>query len=142
MKKQANILLVEDNKADQTIIERALEDGKISCLLTIAHNGQEALDQIEALKKVNDLPDLILMDINMPIMDGKQTLKKIRSDDSIKHIPIIMLTTSTRDKDVMESYQLGVNAYLSKPIENDDFMHTIRQIENFWFDLVVLPKES
>lgn len=142
MKKQASIILVEDNKADQMIIERALEDGKISCNLNIAQHGQEALDYMLSLTNINQLPDLILMDINMPVLDGKQTLKQIRSHERLKHIPVIMLTTSNREKDVLESYQLGVNAYLTKPIEHDAFMHTVRQIEHFWFDLVVLPTNS
>lgn len=138
----ANIMLVEDNKSDQVMVERALEDGRIACELSILNDGRQALEKLQELVELNQLPDLILMDINMPLMDGKQTLQAIRATPSLKHLPVVMLTTSNRDKDVLESYQLGVNAYLTKPVLDSSFIKTIRQLENFWFELVVLPKTT
>ena len=142
MKKPAQILLVEDSKSDQVMVQRALEDGRIKCDLFIANNGNEALTMLSDLAQQDALPHLILMDINMPVMDGKQTLKAIRDNLDISHIPVIMLTTSNREKDVMDSYQLGVNAYLTKPIVDADFLKIISRIEDFWLEIVVLPKHS
>jgi len=142
MRKKAHIMLVEDNISDQVMVERALEDGKIACDLSILNNGRQALDKLHEMVKLEQLPDLVLMDINMPLMDGKQTLQAIRATASLRHLPIVMLTTSNRDKDVLESYQLGVNAYLTKPVLESAFIHTIRQLENFWFELVVLPENT
>lgn len=139
MKRKAQIMLVEDNTSDQVMVERALEDGKIACDLTIMSNGQKALESLKAMVVLDTLPDLILMDINMPVMDGKQTLQEIRADAELKHLPVVMLTTSNRDKDILESYRLGVNAYLTKPVLDSEFIKTIQQLENFWFELVVLP---
>lgn len=140
MKKTVHLMLVDDNKSDQVAIERALEDGKIACRFSVHSDGRSALNKLRIFAENKDLPDLVLMDINMPILDGKQTLKAIRNDSALKHLPVVMLTTSNRDKDVIESYRLGVNAYLTKPVADIDLMNTIRQLENFWFELVVLPK--
>lgn len=139
MRRKAHIMLVEDNISDQVMVERALEDGKIACDLIIFSNGQKALESLKAMVLLDTLPDLILMDINMPVMDGKQTLQEIRTDAELKHLPVVMLTTSNRDKDVLESYRLGVNAYLTKPVLDSEFIKTVQQLENFWFELCVLP---
>jgi len=141
MRRKAHIMLVEDNHSDQVMVERALEDGKIACDLTILPNGQKALESLRDMLLSDSLPDLVLMDINMPVMDGKQTLQEIRSDLELKHLPVVMLTTSNREKDVIESYRLGVNAYLTKPVLDSEFIKTIQQLENFWFELVVLPNK-
>ena len=142
-RRQAKILLVEDSYSDQLAVERALEDGRIECDLHVAKNGREALKMLLKESPYENefqmLPDLIMMDINMPVMNGKDALQKIRSEPSIRHLPVIMLTTSKRDKDVMESYRLGVNAYLTKPVDDEKFLEVIRHIETFWFELVVLP---
>ncbi|MGQ8366852.1 response regulator [Glaciecola sp. 1036] len=136
---KASVLLVEDSVSDQVMVERALEDSRICCNLTIANNGVEALEMLTHQSDEKTLPNLVLMDINMPAMDGKQTLKAIRQSPNLRHIPVIMLTTSDAERDVLESYQLGVNAYLTKPILAHDFINKIREIESFWFELVVLP---
>ncbi|WP_049786948.1 response regulator [Brumicola nitratireducens] len=141
MRRKAHIMLVEDNHSDQVMVERALEDGKIACDLTILPNGQKALESLRDMLLSDSLPDLVLMDINMPVMDGKQTLQEIRADLELKHLPVVMLTTSNREKDVIESYRLGVNAYLTKPVLDSQFIKTIQQLENFWFELVVLPNK-
>lgn len=144
-KRRARIMLVEDSEADQVIVQRALEDGRIACDLHIASHGEQALQILRGESpyenELDRLPDLIMMDINMPVMDGKEALQEIRQDEKLRHIPVIMLTTSSRDKDVLESYQLGVNAYLTKPVEDATFVEVVRQLENFWFELVVLPTQ-
>ena len=144
-KRRANVLLVEDSQSDQVIVKRVLEDGCINCNLHIANNGAIALQMLRNEAPYDDKsdycrPDLVLMDINMPVLDGKATLQAIRADEELKHIPVIMLTTSDRDKDVIESYKLGVNAYLTKPVEELAFINVVQQIEQFWFELVTLPR--
>ena len=141
---KAKVLLVDDSKADQIVIQRALEDGNIDCDISLADNGSMALQYLKHEKAYPDTgsfltPDLILLDINMPVLDGLSTLREIRSDTQLRHFPVIMLTTSNREKDVYESYDAGVNAYLIKPIETSDFVNVVQQLENFWFNLVVLP---
>ena len=141
-RKPAKILIVEDSEPDQVIIERALADSRIVCDLQVTRNGQEALDHLHSLDNdsgVSAYPDLILMDMNMPVMCGKEALKRIRQEERYKHIPIIMLTTSSYDKDVVDSYKLGVNAYLTKPVSPKDFISAIQEIEHFWLELAVLP---
>lgn len=135
----ATILLVDDNKADQTTIKRTLEDSEIEYSLITAQNGRDALDLLQQLEQINELPDLVLMDINMPVMDGKQALHSIKSADELKHIPVVMFTTSIRDKDIKESYRLGANACVNKPLEKEQFVRTINQITHFWFELVKYP---
>lgn len=143
-RKSAVVLLVEDSPADQVIVQRALEDGRVKCRLLIVDNGLIALKLLRGEPPYEDrttypMPDLILLDVNMPVMDGKEALREIRQDPTIKHLPVVILTTSSREKDVIESYRLGVNAYLTKPVDETAFMETILQIERFWFELVTLP---
>lgn len=138
------ILLVEDNPADQKLTIRAFEKGKINTNLQIVNDGQEAMDYLKREGKFEDKnnsprPDLILLDINMPKKDGKQVLKEIRANDKLRSIPIVMLTTSDQEKDVLESYNLGVNAYISKPVRINDFIDVINKLEEFWFTLSMLP---
>lgn len=142
--KMVVILLVEDNPADQKLTIRAFEKGKINTNLQIVNDGQEAMDYLKREDKFVDKslsprPDLILLDINMPKKDGKQVLKEIRADDNLRSIPIVMLTTSDQEKDVLESYNLGVNAYISKPVRINDFIDVINKLEEFWFTLSMLP---
>lgn len=116
--RQARVLLVDDSRSDQVIVERAFEEGRINCSIDIVENGKAALEYLQVIDMTSPAlyPDLILLDINMPVMDGKQTLQAIRADEKLKHLPVIMLTTSSHDRDVLESYQLGVNSYLTKPV--------------------------
>lgn len=142
--KMVVILLVEDNPADQKLTIRAFEKGKINTNLQIVNDGQEAMDYLKREGKFEDKnnsprPDLILLDINMPKKDGKQVLKEIRANDKLRSIPIVMLTTSDQEKDVLESYNLGVNAYISKPVRINDFIDVINKLEEFWFTLSMLP---
>ncbi len=138
------VLLVEDSKADQRLVIRALQSAKIKTDLHVVDDGEQALQYLNregdyADEKSNPCPDLILLDMNLPRVDGKQVLKAIRNNPKIQNIPIVMLTTSDHEKDVMESYRLGVNAYITKPVEMEGFVHAIQRLEEFWFELVILP---
>jgi len=142
--KQSVILLAEDNVADQNLTKRAFQGGKLSSDLRIVEDGVEALEYLKRRGKYSNpasspRPDILLLDINMPRMDGKQLLKEIKDDPDLKIIPIIMLTTSRHEVDVLVSYTLGVNAYITKPVDVDRFLETIRGLEHFWLTTVMLP---
>lgn len=143
-RKRAYVLLVEDSKPDQVIIKRTFEDGEIACDIHLCDNGEQALAHLNECKLNPEqaFPDLILMDINMPVMDGREALKRIRSDEELKHIPIIMLTTSSREKDVLDSYANGVNAFITKPLNPTDFISVVQKLEYFWFKIATLPPKN
>jgi len=141
------VLLVEDNPADQQLTIRAFKKGHVNINLQIANDGVEAMEYLHAEGKYSDrkeypIPDLILLDINMPRKDGKQVLKEIKTDQNLKIIPVIMLTTSDQEKDIIDSYNLGVNAYISKPVRINDFMDVVNKLENFWFSLNKVPTKN
>lgn len=141
------ILLVEDNPADQQLTIRAFKKGRVQTDLQIVNDGQEAMDYLMNVGKFADKnlaprPDLILLDINMPRKDGKQVLKEIRANENLKIIPVIMLTTSDQEKDIIDSYNLGVNSYISKPVRINDFIEVISKLEEFWFTLCMLPPNN
>lgn len=138
--KLAVILLVEDSPADQLIIKRALEDGRVQCELFVTENGAQALEWLNHDDHVaHPKPDLILMDINMPVMDGLAALKKIRADAKLKKIPVIMLTTSDAGHDVDGSYAEGANAFITKPVSELALVEALVKLAQFWFELVTLP---
>ncbi len=135
------LLLVEDGEADQRLVARALKCAKIKTHLHIVDCGEDGLAFLrgEGEYKDSPRPDLILLDLNLPRIDGKQVLREIRADEELKEIPVIMLTTSDSEHDIVESYRLGVNAYITKPVEIEDFINTVLKLEEFWFELVMLP---
>lgn len=140
----AIVLLVEDNPADQQLTIRAFRNGHVNTNLQIAGDGVEAMEYLRGEGKYHDkemypVPDLVLLDINMPRKDGKQVLKEIRADETLKLIPVIMLTTSDLEKDIVDSYNLGVNAYISKPVRIKDFMEAVNKLEDFWLLLNIMP---
>jgi CheY-like chemotaxis protein len=139
--KPIHILLVEDNEGDILLTTEALSEGKVSNTISIVKDGWEAMQYLERNEKYrNELPpDLILLDVNLPKMNGHEVLKQIKSNDSLKHIPVIMLTTSSSEKDIWSSYQNYVNCYITKPVEVDDFINVVASIENFWISIVQLP---
>ncbi|WP_081211661.1 response regulator [Salegentibacter sediminis] len=137
-----HILLVEDNEGDILLTTEALEEGKIMNKLSVARDGQEALDFLnkKGVFQTSELPDLILLDINLPRKNGHEVLKYIKTHQVFRSIPVIMLTTSSSQKDIDESYKNYANCYITKPIELNDFMKAISKIEDFWINLVKLPK--
>ena len=138
---ETNLLLIEDGEADQRLVARALKSAKIKTNLHIVENGEDGLAFLrgDGEHKGSPRPNLILLDLNLPRIDGKQVLREIRADENLKDIPVVMLTTSSAERDITESYQLGVNAYITKPVEAQDFIESILKLEEFWFDLVMLP---
>lgn len=135
-KRSAKVLLVEDDHADQEILKRIVSQGALRAALHIESSGQSALDYLE---KSGDEIDLILLDLNMPGLNGLETLAEIRKRAGIKTIPVIMLTTSDSEQDVIKSYELGANSFVTKPIQFDEFIRVVREIDEYWFDLTVLP---
>lgn len=141
------ILLVEDDLADQEIINRIVSEGATSAKLEIVSNGQEALDYLKgegdyAPPNSPPKPDLVLLDLNMPGLSGFDVLTQIRKHPPIKLLPVIVLTTSDRESDIVQSYERGANSYLTKPVSYDHFVRIIREIDEFWFDIAVLPPTS
>ena len=137
------ILLVEDDPADVELTVETLEDSKISIHLDVVNNGEEAL---AFLRKEGEFaeagrPDLLLLDLNMPRMDGRQVLRHVKSDDRLKTIPVVVLTTSSAEEDAARSYFEGANCYITKPVGLDEFAKVVRTIEDFWFTVVRLPDD-
>lgn len=139
--KAVEILLVEDNEGDILLTTEALQDSKIINQVHVVRNGREALDFIYRKGQYQDAvqPDLIILDINLPLKSGHEVLAEIKSDEDVKQIPVIMLTTSSSEKDISLSYKHHANCYISKPVEVDQFMEAINSIEHFWINIVSLP---
>jgi CheY-like chemotaxis protein len=139
--KPVEILLVEDNKGDVGLIEEVFEESKIKNQLHIAEDGEEAMRYLHGEGKFSGsrLPDLILLDLNLPKKDGREVLREIKEDENLNNIPVIVLTTSNAEKDVLEAYGLHANAYITKPLDFDQFIKVVESIENFWLEIVRLP---
>ncbi len=135
------ILLVEDNPGDIRLTQEALKEGTIKNVLNVVKDGVEALDYLKKKGKFmnNPTPDIILLDLNLPRKDGREVLAEIKSDEYLKLIPVIILTTSDADQDIIRSYKLHANCFITKPVDLDQFIFIIRQIETFWFTVVKLP---
>jgi CheY-like chemotaxis protein len=135
------ILLVEDDPGDELITREAFEHNKLKNNLHVAHDGEEGLDflyrrgQFEGAPR----PDLILLDLNLPKYDGRQLLEKVKSDPDLARIPVVVLTTSSAEEDILRSYELHANAYVTKPVDLDQFMSAVRQIDEFFVQVVRLP---
>jgi two-component system response regulator len=136
------ILLVEDNSGDVRLTIEALKEAKVLNKLMVVKDGVEALSLLRQEGQYAQVtpPDLILLDLNLPKKDGREVLAEIKSDDKLKHIPVVILTTSRDEQDVLKSYNLHANCYISKPVELDQFIRVVKSIEDFWLGIVVLPK--
>lgn len=139
-----HILHVEDSEGDILLIREAFNESGISIKLNVATNGYEAMKFLNKEDGHKDaaMPDLILMDINMPIMNGYELLDFIKAHDKLKHIPVIMLTTSAAKKDILKSYQKYASSYIIKPNSSNDFEKVVRDIENFWMNVAELPSNG
>lgn len=141
--KSVHILLVEDNEGDILLTTEALGDAKIANDISVVKDGWEAIQFLE--KKENyanvAVPDIILLDVNLPKMNGHEVLKYIKTSDALKQIPVIMLTTSSAEADVMKSYSNHANCYITKPVEVADFLTVVASIEDFWISIVQLPSK-
>ena len=147
LKRPAIILLAEDELGDQELTKRALKEGKIENELYIVENGEEALDYLFRRGKYTDpetspRPDLFLLDLNMPKLDGRQVLEQICSIHELRNIRVVVLTTSRLEEDIARSYDLGVHSYITKPIDLDQFFNVIRTLEEYWLQIVVLPTKD
>jgi CheY-like chemotaxis protein len=141
MSKPLDILLVEDNPADVRLTQEAFREGKILNNFTVARDGVEAMDFLH--RRGNHAgairPDLILLDLNLPRKDGREVLAEIKSDPSLMRIPVVVLTTSRAEMDIVKSYNLHANCYVVKPVDLDQFINVIKSIDNFWLTAVTLP---
>ncbi len=139
--KPIEILLVEDNSGDIRLTKEALYESKLKNNLYIVRDGEEAMEFIRKEGKYEAMPrpDLILLDLNLPKKDGRQVLAEIKKDDYLKRIPVVVLTTSSADEDIMRSYNLHANCFITKPVDLDQFMDVVKSIEGFWFTIVKLP---
>ncbi len=139
--KIAEILLIEDNKGDVELARTALEDSKFRNRLFVVDDGEKAMKFLHKQKPYNDMPrpDLILLDLNLPRKDGREVLAEIKTDDNLKRIPVVILTTSKAEEDILKSYNLHANCYITKPIDLNQFLLVVKSIEDFWLSIVVLP---
>jgi CheY-like chemotaxis protein len=136
------ILLVEDNPGDIELTREALRVSKITNELSVVQDGKAALERLEAHEAQGNLPDLILLDLNLPGMSGTEVLSHIKSKPGLSRIPIVILTSSQAETDIVRSYDLHANCYVTKPIDFTQFIHVVRTIEDFWFTLVRLPRRD
>ena len=138
--KSFNILLVEDNEGDILLTTEAFEESKIINIIEVIRDGKEAINFFNGLNNKEDIPDLVLLDKNLPKMNGHEVLMYIKNNEKYKHIPVIMLTTSSSEKDILQSYKSHVNCYITKPVDVNDFMQAVTKIEDFWINIVSIPK--
>ncbi|MFF3869339.1 response regulator [Micromonospora sp. NPDC001898] len=138
------ILVVDDDPGDVLMIEEALADSDVDKVIDVVGDGQEAMEFLRREGRHTEArrPDVILLDLNMPRMDGRQVLGEVKQDDDLRTIPIVVLTTSNADTDIVGSYTLQANAYVTKPIDLDDFNDVVRRIDEFFGRVVVLPKRA
>ena len=139
--KSIEVLLVEDNPGDVRLIKEALNDAKIHVHITVAHDGVEALAVLrrEGNYSTAAVPDLILLDLNLPRMSGHDILATIKQDESLRRIPVVIVTSSKADKDIAASYDLHANCFVTKPVDLDQFFNVVQAIREFWFVIVKLP---
>ena len=142
--KEIDILLVEDNEGDIVLTMEALDDARILNKVFVKRDGAEALDYLISTAQDNprELPDLILLDINLPKIDGKEVLHRIKNHPTLKKIPVVMLTTSSSEVDILESYNNHANCYIIKPVDLNKFFNIVKAIENFWVTIVKLPAKD
>ena len=133
------ILLVEDNEGDVELTREALAEGKVRNVLRVARDGVEALEMLRAAER---LPDLILLDLNLPKKDGREVLEEIKGDPALLSIPVVILTTSKSEVDVVDTYRKHANCYITKPVDLDQFIDVVRSVEDFWLTVVRLPPKQ
>jgi CheY-like chemotaxis protein len=140
----ARILLVEDNPGDVRLTIEALKEGKILNEVSVVEDGVEALDYLHRNGKYSEAPrpDLILLDLNLPKKDGREVLEDIKQDGGLKKIPVVVLTTSAAERDILRAYNLHANCYITKPVDLEQFIRVVQLIEDFWLTIVKLPQET
>jgi CheY-like chemotaxis protein len=136
MSRPIRVLLVEDSPGDAYLTKETLEAGKLHAEISIVVDGTRALEYLHAAV---DKPDLILLDLNLPKLDGRQVLAEIKKHDALRTIPVVILTSSDAEQDIVKSYELGANCYVTKPVGLEAFQTIVRSVEDFWFTVVKLP---
>lgn len=136
-----NILLIEDNPGDVRLTQEAFKEGRLATDLNVVMDGVEAIKYLKKESPYTDVPtpDLILLDLNLPKRDGREVLQEIKTDNQLKRIPVVVLTTSNAEQDILKSYNLHVNCYINKPVDFDKFFDIIQKIEDFWLSTAILP---
>jgi chemotaxis family two-component system response regulator Rcp1 len=142
LNRSVEILLVEDNPGDVRLTLEALKEGKMHNNLSVVEDGAEALTFLrrEGKHAGAPRPDLIFLDLNLPKKDGREVLAQIKKDDNLKSIPVVILTTSKAEEDIIKTYNLHANCYVTKPVDLEQFIKVVRTIEDFWFSIVKLPQ--
>jgi CheY-like chemotaxis protein len=135
------ILLVEDDAGDVLMTQEALADSKVANNLHVVSDGEAAMDFLHGRGEHEGVPrpGLVLLDLNLPRMDGREVLAEIKADETLRRIPVVVLTTSESEEDILRSYDLHANAYVTKPVEFEQFVHVVRQIDDFYISIVRLP---
>lgn len=141
--KALQILMVEDNPDDVDLTREALKDAKVVVDMEVVQDGVEAMAYLrrEGPYAQASRPDLILLDLNMPRKDGREVLAEVKADPGLRRIPVVVLTTSQAEEDIVRAYDLHVNCYIAKPVDFDQFIKVVKAIEGFWFSVVTLPRE-
>lgn len=139
-----DILLVEDNAGDVRLTKEVLRDSKVRNNLIVANNGEEALACLRKQGKFSGTvrPDLILLDLNLPVKDGREVLAQIKDDPDLKRIPVVILTTSKAEEDILRTYNLHANCYVTKPVDLEQFIKVVKALEDFWLAIVKLPNHK
>jgi CheY-like chemotaxis protein len=142
--KPIDILLVEDNPGDARLASEALKDSKMNNELFMVDDGEKAMSFLRKQGKYKDVPrpDLILLDLNLPKKDGREVLEEIKQDEDLKRIPVVILTISKSEEDIVKSYNLHANCYITKPIDLNQFMKVVKSIDDFWLSIVKLPPDG
>ena len=145
-KKSITILLAEDDPDDRFIVSEAFEESRLANVLNIVEDGEELMDYLNRRGKYSEMkgwsiPGLILLDLNMPRKDGREALKEIKADSRFKRIPIIVLTTSKAEEDIIRTYDLGVNSFITKPVSFESLVDIMKTLRKYWFEIVELPQE-
>jgi CheY-like chemotaxis protein len=144
MSRPIEVLLVEDNPGDVRLTREALKEGKVHNNLHVAPDGVEALAFLRREGKYADAvrPDLILLDLNLPRKGGREVLEEVKGDPALRHIPVVILTSSQAEQDIARAYDLHANCYITKPVDLDQFITVVKSIEDFWFTVVKLPTDT
>ncbi len=142
--KPIDILMVEDNAGDARLAEEAFKESKMMNKLHRVKDGVEALAFVRRTDEFTDAPrpDIILLDLNLPKKDGRQVLEELKNDPDLKTIPVVVLTTSEAEQDILKSYELHANCYITKPVDLDKFMGIVKRLEDFWLSIVKLPSPA
>ena len=140
--KPIEILLVEDNPGDARLTVEGFKDAKVKNKITVVEDGKEAMAFLrrEGPYATVELPDLILLDLNMPRKDGREVLTEMKADERLRHIPVLVFTASSAERDILEAYNLQANAFITKPIDLDEFTKVVKSLEEFWLTIVKLPQ--